>query len=161
MLRDGSKHRHRIKWFAAQEVEHGQDYVADELCKKSSMKCQPAVIRRSAPFAVRHERARVGEDSFMLTFLHYARLHRCVLRLWLSAGLAEIPGHTDVVSTRDDGLLDGALLRFALVAGFLLLRCRACRLSLSSDTRSEGRSGRPFVWRLAAVLSVDLLYIPD
>ena len=112
------------------------------------------MIRRSAPFAVRHEGARVGEDSFMLlTFLHNARLHRCVLRLWLSAGLAEIPGHTDVVSTRDDGLLDGALLRFALVAGFLLLRCRACRLSLSSDTRGEGRSGRPFVRRLATVLT--------
>ena len=103
------------------------------------------MIRRPTPFAVRHERACVGEDPLLLTFLHNAGLHCCVLRLWLAAGLADIPEHTEVFSTRYDGLLDSALLRFARVAGFLLLRCRACRFSLSSDMRGEGRSGRPFV----------------
>ena len=125
------------------------------------MKREPAVIRRPTPLAVYHIRARVGEDPFLLTFLHDAGLDRRVLRLWLSAGLTDIPEHAEVLPTRDDSFLDGALLRFARVAGFLLLCGRACRLSLSSDTRGEGRSGRPFVRRLAAVLSVDLFYIPD
>ena len=109
------------------------------------MKNQPAVIHRSAPFAVRHERARVGEDPFVLSLLHHARLYRCVLRLWLSASLAEIVGDTDVVSTGDDSLFDGVLPYPDLVAGFLLLRCRACRLPLYSDTRGVGRSSGPLI----------------
>ena len=86
------------------------------------MKRYPAVIRRSASLAVRHERARVGEDFLLLTFLHNAGLYRCVRRLWLSAGLAEIPGHTDVVSTRDDGppsLCPGRWLSASLLPGLL------------------------------------------
>ena len=119
------------------------------------------MIRRPTPLAVYHKRASVGEDPFLLTFLHNAGLDRRVLCLWLGAGLADIPEHAVVLPTRDYGFLDGALPRLARVAGFLLLCRRACRLALSSGTRCEGRSGRPFVWRLAAVLSVDLFYIPD
>ena len=73
------------------------------------MKTQPAVIRRSAPFAVYHKRAHVGEDPFVLSLLHHARLHRCVRRLWLHAGLAEIKGDTDVLTTGDDCLLNPLL----------------------------------------------------
>ena len=105
----------------------------------------PIVIRHSAPFAVRHERARVGEDPLVLSLLHHARLYCCVLRLWLSASLAEIEGNADVVSAGDDSLLDGVFPYPDLVAGFLLLRCRARRLPLPSGLCSIGRSSGPLI----------------
>ena len=119
------------------------------------------MIRRPTPLAVYHKRASVGEDPFLLTFLHNAGLDRRVLRFRLCAGFADVPEYTEVLLARDDGLLHGALLCLARVAGLQLLCRLACRLLLSSDTRGEGQSWRPLVWRLAAGLSVDVLDIPD
>ena len=92
---------------------------------KSRMKREPAMIRRPTPFAVYHKRAGVGEDSLLLTFLHNAGFDRRVLRLRLGTGLADVPEYTEVLLARNDGLLDGALLRLARVAGLLPLCRRA------------------------------------
>ena len=108
---------------------------------KSSMKRVPAMIRRPTPFAIRHECTCVGEDSLLLTFLHNAGFHCRILRLRLGTGLADVPEHAVIFSTRYNGFLDSDLLSLDRVAGSLLLRCRAYRFSLSSDTRGEGRSG--------------------
>ena len=99
------------------------------------------MIRRPTPFAIRHECTCVGEDSLLLTFLHNAGFHCRILRLRLGTGLADVPEHAVIFSTRYNGFLDSDLLSLDRVAGSLLLRCRAYRFSLSSDTRGEGRSG--------------------
>ena len=125
------------------------------------MKREPAMIRRPTPFAVDHIRASVGEDPFLLASLHNTGLDRRILRFRLGAGFADVPENTEVLLACDDGLLYGALLRPARVAGLQLLCRLACRLSLSSDTRGEGQSWRPLIWRLAAGLSVDVLDISD
>ena len=62
------------------------DYGANIFYNKKSSRvlAHPAVIRRSAPLAVHHERARVGEDSLVLAFLHHAGPDRRARRLWFA-----------------------------------------------------------------------------